>query len=68
MRQGELAFEDVTVAPSHVLAAMGLGEAAGCAIRVSLPWNAPEDAATRFLDAWSAMRDRLSRRAVAGAT
>ena len=56
------------VARSHVLAAMGLGEAAGCAIRVSLPWNAPEDAATRFLDAWSAMRDRLSRRAVAGAT
>ena len=27
------------VAPSHVLAAMGLGALAGQAIRVSLPWN-----------------------------
>jgi cysteine desulfurase len=42
---------------------MGLGAAAGCAIRVSLPWNAPEDAPERFVLAWSAMRDRLSRRA-----
>ncbi len=49
------------VARSHVLAAMGLGELAGCAIRVSLPWNAPEDAAERFTAAWSAMRARLSR-------
>ena len=41
------------VAASHVLAAMGLDEAeAGCAIRVSLPWNAPEDAAERFVAAW----------------
>ncbi len=52
------------VARSHVLSAMGLGAAAaGCAIRVSLPWNAPEDAPERFLSAWSAMRERLSRRA-----
>jgi cysteine desulfurase len=51
------------VARSHVLEAMGLGEAAGCAIRVSLPWNAPEDAAERFLAAYAAMRDRLSQRA-----
>ena len=52
------------VARSHVLAAMGLGaSAAGCAIRVSLPWNAPEDAPERFVLAWSAMRARLSRRA-----
>ncbi len=52
------------VARSHVLSAMGLGPAAaGCAIRVSLPWNAPEDAPERFLSAWSVMRDRLSRRA-----
>ena len=51
------------VARSHVLSAMGLGEAAGCAIRVSLPWDAPGDTAERFLEAWSAMRDRLSRRA-----
>jgi cysteine desulfurase len=48
------------VARSHVLAAMGLGEAAGHAIRVSLPWNAPDDAAARFRAAWSAMRARLS--------
>ena len=52
------------VARSHVLAAMGLGPAAsGSAIRVSLPWNAPEDAPERFAAAWAAMRARLSRRA-----
>ena len=51
------------VATSHVLAAMGFGAEAGSAIRVSLPWNALEDAAERFVDAWSAMRSRLSRRA-----
>lgn len=51
------------VGRSHVLAAMGLGELAGCAIRVSLPWNAPQDAAERFLAAWRAMRARLSRAA-----
>jgi cysteine desulfurase len=50
------------VARSHVLAAMGLGDRAGQAIRVSLPWNAPEDTAERFLTAWSAMRGRLSRK------
>jgi cysteine desulfurase len=51
------------VAQSHVLAAMGLGECAGCAIRVSLPWNAPDDAAERFVAAWRAMRARLRRAA-----
>ncbi len=51
------------VARSHVLAAMGLGELAGCAIRVSLPWNAPEDTAERFVAAWRAMRARLRRAA-----
>jgi cysteine desulfurase len=51
------------VARSHVLAAMGAGEAAGAGIRVSLPWNAPDDAPERFLEAWDAMRARLSRRA-----
>jgi cysteine desulfurase len=51
------------VARSPVLEAMGFGELAGCGIRVSLPWNAPEDAAERFLSAWAAMRGRLSRRA-----
>jgi cysteine desulfurase len=49
------------VARSPVLEAMGLGAgAAGSAIRVSLPWNAPDDAPERFLDAWAAMRRRLS--------
>jgi cysteine desulfurase len=52
------------VGRSHVLAAMGIGEGA---IRVSLPWNAPADSAERFVSAWSAMRERLSRRAFAGA-
>ncbi|WP_137181538.1 cysteine desulfurase family protein [Roseomonas sp. AR75] len=51
------------VGRSHVLAAMGLGEDAACAVRVSLPWNAPEDAADRFVAAWSGMRARLSRSA-----
>jgi cysteine desulfurase len=46
------------VGRSHVLAAMGLGEAAGCAIRVSLPWNAPADAAERFIAAWRGLRRR----------
>ena len=50
------------VARSPVLEAMGLGaEAAACGLRVSLPWNAPEDAPERLLDAWAAMRGRLSR-------
>lgn len=40
------------VARSHVLEAMGLDDLAGCAIRVSLPWNAPEDAPERFLVAY----------------
>lgn len=51
------------VARSHVLAAMGLGDLAGCGIRVSLPWDAPEDAPERFLAAWGAMRARLARAA-----
>ncbi|MEO3474104.1 aminotransferase class V-fold PLP-dependent enzyme [Roseomonas sp. CAU 1739] len=51
------------VGASHVLAAMGFGADAACAIRVSLPWNAPDDAAERFVAAWKAMRDRLVRRA-----
>jgi cysteine desulfurase len=51
------------VRQSHVLAAMGYGAEAGCAIRVSLPWNAGADTAARFLDAWGAMRGRLSKAA-----
>lgn len=52
------------VARSHVLDAMGFGEAAGRAIRVSLPWDAPDDAAGRFLAALrAAMRGWASRAA-----
>ncbi|MFC7737368.1 cysteine desulfurase family protein [Roseomonas sp. GCM10028921] len=51
------------VSRSPVLAAMGLGAMAGEAIRVSLPWNAPPDAAARFLAAHAAMRKRLARAA-----
>ena len=51
------------VGRSPVLAAMGLGERAGQAIRVSLPWNAPEDAPARFVAAWAAMREKMARRA-----
>ena len=47
------------VATSHVLAAMGLGPLAGQAIRVSLPWNVPADAATTFAIAYARMADRL---------
>lgn len=49
------------VAESHVLRAMGLGCLAGSAIRVSLPWDAPDDAPSRFLDAYAAMAARLAR-------
>jgi cysteine desulfurase len=42
-----------------VLAAMGYGAEAACAIRVSLPWNAPPETPTRFLAAWGAMREKL---------
>lgn len=51
------------VAQSHVLAAMGMGADAGCTIRVSLPWNVPEDAAERFVAAWAAMRAQTRQRA-----
>lgn len=50
------------VARSPVLEAMGLGEAAGQAIRVSLPWNAPPDSAARFLAAYRTVRERLASR------
>jgi cysteine desulfurase len=46
------------VAQSHVLLAMGLGELAGQAIRVSLPWNAGPDAVAVFTAAYEAMRMR----------
>jgi len=49
------------VARSAVLDAMGLGAAAGEAVRVSIPWNAPPDTADRFVAAYRAMRGRLVR-------
>lgn len=51
------------VAASHVLAAMGLGGLAGCAVRVSLPWNAAAEDAQRFAGAYLTMAARLSRHA-----
>lgn len=47
------------VAPSHVLAAMGLGPLAGQAIRVSLPWNATVASVTAFKAAYPRMADQL---------
>ena len=49
------------VARSHVLDAMGLGELAGQAIRVSLPWNAGAADVAAFADAYAAMAGRLVR-------
>lgn len=49
------------VAASAVLQAMGFGDLAGCAIRVSLPWNAPDDAPERFLAAFGAALARFRR-------
>jgi cysteine desulfurase len=48
------------VGRSHVLAAMGLGDMAANGIRVSLPWNASDDAAERFLSAWHGLRRRAA--------
>ncbi len=47
------------VSASHVLAAMGLGEMAGQAIRVSLPWNVTEADVLAFGPAYAAMAARL---------
>lgn len=49
-----------TIAPSHVLRAMGVGEdAAASAIRVSLGWASTADDVERFVASWGAMRARL---------
>jgi cysteine desulfurase len=47
------------VQTSHVLTAMGLGALSGQAIRVSLPWNVPDDAIDAFEAAYARMADRL---------
>jgi cysteine desulfurase len=49
------------LAASHVLTAMGLGPLAGQAIRISLPWNAPDSAAATFNTAYAAMAERALR-------
>lgn len=49
------------VSRSRALAAMGFAHA-DSAIRVSVPWDAPSDAAGRFVAAWLAMAERFSRR------
>ncbi|MEX2648932.1 MAG: cysteine desulfurase family protein [Alphaproteobacteria bacterium] len=50
------------VGRSHVLAAMGLGEAeAGCAIRVSLGWRSIVSEVDEFVAAWRALHVRLGR-------
>ena len=51
------------VAASHVLAAMAMGELAGSAVRVSLPWNVTAEDAQRFTSAYVGMAGRLVRRA-----
>ncbi|OUJ14925.1 cysteine desulfurase family protein [Acetobacter sp. DsW_063] len=49
------------VATSHVLEAMGLGDLAGCAVRVSLPWNTPDDCAEIFNAAYARLVSRRRR-------
>lgn len=55
------------VQTSHVLTAMGMGELAGQAIRVSLPWNVSAEAIDAFEAAYERMADRLRRALVATA-
>jgi len=48
------------VAPSHVLAAMGVDrDDAGCAVRVSLSWTTTNADIDAFVDAWRDLRSRL---------
>lgn len=56
------------VAASHVLEAMAFGAEAACGIRISLPWNAEDDAPERFLGAYAAMHARLSSRRATAST
>lgn len=51
------------VGRSHVLEAMGLGDGAGEAIRVSLPWAANAEHVRAFVRAYRAVTSRLLRRA-----
>ncbi|WP_332767947.1 cysteine desulfurase family protein [Phenylobacterium sp.] len=49
------------VKASHVLSAMGLGELAECAIRVSGGWGTTESDWAAFVDAWSEIRHAARR-------
>jgi cysteine desulfurase len=51
------------VSASHVLLAMGLQDRAGCAIRVSVPWNAREVEIDGFIEAYEKLARRLVKRA-----
>lgn len=50
------------VKPSHVLEAMGQGDLAGCAIRVSGGWASTEEDWNRFVEAWRQAHDRYAAR------
>jgi cysteine desulfurase len=50
------------VKSSPVLEAMGQGDLAGCAIRVSAGWNTAEDDWTRFVGTWKAAHARHAAR------
>lgn len=49
------------LAVSHVLTAMGYGDLAGQALRVSLPWNVTADSVQKFTTAYAAMVKRALR-------
>ena len=49
------------VKASHVLSAMGLGELAECAIRVSGGWGTTQNDWAAFVDAWSEIRHAARR-------
>ena len=56
------------VKPSHVLTAMGLGDLAACAIRVSGGWATTQADWSAFADAWSQIHTRhVARHALQGA-
>lgn len=52
------------VTRSHVLEAMGQGEAAGQAIRISLPWNVAAEDVRAFGQAYALMAQRFAERGV----
>lgn len=55
------------VAPSHVLAAMGAGDLAAAALRVSLGWTSTADEIDRFVDAFVALARRRDEKLAASA-